>query len=89
LLDADIGHDALDPLFEAVRIAQRWHVAPGEDERILQGVTRSVAVAQDTVGNSEQPVPVAADELHERPLISLPRRFDDVARHATPSARRS
>ena len=47
---------AMEPRVEPVRIAEAAKVAPGDHQRILQGILGPVDVAKDPVGDRVEPV---------------------------------
>ena len=63
VLDAHVREHALDPEVEPVRIAEVRQVTPGDHQRILQGILGPVDVAEDPVGDREQSVAAAADQV--------------------------
>jgi hypothetical protein len=63
LCETDIDEDALEPRIEAVRIAEAAKVTPGDDERVLESVLGPIDVAEDPLGDREQPVTASADQV--------------------------
>lgn len=55
--------DPVEPRVEPFRIAEATHVTPGDHQRVLQGILGSVHVAQDPVGQREQPVRARTDQV--------------------------
>ena len=55
LVDAGPVEQAMEPRVEAAGIPQRGQVAPGPDERLLDGVLGLVGVTEDEPGGGIQP----------------------------------
>ena len=51
-ITADVDHDPLEPLPEAVRLAQARPALPGFDQRVLDGVLRLGCVAEEVSGQA-------------------------------------
>src|SRR4051794_4997829 len=81
--DADIDQQALEPRIESVRIAEPLQVTPGDHQRILEGILGPIDVAQDPLGDGEQPVGPNADQVDVRVPIPVPCRLDEVAIHGS------
>ena len=79
--DADVREEPVDPGIEAIGIAEVRQVTPGDHERILKGILRSIDVAEDPIGDREETVATALDQVDERRLISALGRLDEVAIH--------
>ena len=77
LCDADIGDDTVHPRVEAVRIAERPEVTPGDHQRILQSVLGPIDVAEDPVCEREVLVAGRADEVDECRLVAALCRLDE------------
>ena len=56
VVDAFMDDEAMEPRIEPVRIAEPAQVAPGDHQRVLQGILGPVDIAEDSVGQREQPV---------------------------------
>ena len=54
--DADVDEEALEPRIEAVRIAESAQVTPGDHQRVLEGILGPIDVAEDPLGDREEPV---------------------------------
>jgi hypothetical protein len=67
------------PRVEAVRIAERPEVAPGDHQRILQSVLGPIDIAEDPVREREEPVAGRADEVDECRLLAALCRLDEGA----------
>ena len=65
--DADVDEEALEPRIEAVRIAESPQVTPGDHQRILEGILGPIDVAEDPLGDREQPVTPVADQVDDTP----------------------
>ncbi len=81
LRDADVGEQAVDPGVEAVRIAEARKVAPGDHQRILQGILGPIDIPEDPVRDREESVTAEPDQIDESRLITALRRLDEVAIH--------
>ncbi len=73
--------EALQPGIEAIRIAEAPQVPPGDHQRVLQSILGSVDVAQDPVGDREEPIGAGANQVDVRRLIAVPCRLDEIAIH--------
>src|SRR6476659_5947168 len=67
------------PGVEPVRVAQRWQVAPGADEAVLDRVARKLRVAEDQAGGCVESRDGRAGKLGEGVMIALPCPFHEVA----------
>ena len=81
--DADVDEQALEPRIEPVRIAEALQVTPGDHQRVLEGILGPIDVAQDPLGDREQPVGPNADQVDIRLPIPVPCRLDEVAIHGS------
>ncbi|MEK6719730.1 MAG: hypothetical protein AABZ33_03550 [Chloroflexota bacterium] len=67
----------MEPRVEPIRIAESPHVTPGDHQRVLQGILGSVDIAQDPLGQREQPVAACADQVDKcLPIATLGRRHE-------------
>jgi len=83
LSDADVDEEPLQPRVEAVRIAEPAKVAPGDHQRVLQGILGPIDVAQDPLGDHEQPVAANADQVDIRLPIPAAGRLHEIAIHGS------
>ena len=67
------------PGVEPIRITQAAEVLPGLDQRVLDGVLRSLGVAQDQAGNRKQATRAARRQRRERLQIAVPGSDHEVA----------
>ena len=76
--DVETGVDgqSMEPGVEPLGIAKSRQVAPGADERLLDGVARELRVPEDQASRRVQPREPGIDELGEGVMIALPRAFD-------------
>src|SRR4029079_12533315 len=58
-----IHEEPMEPDLEALRIAQPWQLAPGEEECLLDGVLGPLDIAEDPVRDGEAAVTVQVEEL--------------------------
>ena len=79
LLIAGSDQDPAQPGLEAFRIPEFRELAPGSDDRLLNGVLGAVEVAQDALGNREQPVGVRARQHPEGLAVSVSCRLDQFS----------
>ena len=87
LRDADIDQEAAQPGVEPIRIAEPAKVAPGDHQRVLQGILGSIDVAEDSMRDREEAVGTGADQVDKRRPITPCRRLDEVAIHLLPVPR--
>ena len=73
--------EPMEPRVEPVRIAKTRQVAPGDDERLLQGVFGAVDIAEDPVGQRVEPVAARPDQVGVRLPVTAPCRLDEIAIH--------
>ena len=71
------------PRVEAVRIAKAPEVTPGDHQRILQGILGPIDVAQDPLGDREQPVAADADQVDKCLPIPAAGRLHEIAIHGS------
>ena len=64
--------DPPQPRLEAFHIAEVRQLAPGRDDRLLDGVLGAVEVAQDALGHRKQPVRIRARQHSEGLAVSVP-----------------
>ena len=76
-IEAGVDGQAMDPGVEPLGIAKSRQVAPGPDQRLLDGVARELRVPEDQAGRRVQPRKRRVDELGEGVMIALPRAFDE------------
>ena len=81
--DADVDEEALEPRIEAVRIAEAPQVTPGDHQRVLEGILGPIDVAEDPLGDREEPVAPGADQVDIRLPIPVLRRLDEIAIHGS------
>ena len=82
LRDADIDEQPLGPRVESVRIAEVREVTPGDHQRVLEGILGPIDIAEDPVGQREQPMAAGPHQVDECRLVAPLRRLDEVAIHA-------
>ena len=82
--DAHVREQPLGPRVESVRIAEVGQVTPGDHQRVLHGILGPIDVAEDPVGDREQPVAARADQVDECRLVAPLRSFDELAVHGHP-----
>src|SRR6478735_1833196 len=71
----------MQPRVESVRIAEPGQVAPGDHQRVLHGVLGPIDVAEDPVGDREEPVATDADQVGIRLPITAASRLDEIPIH--------
>ena len=67
-----VGQDPMEPGLEAIGIAERSKLAPGDDEGRLNGVLGQVGVAQDPARDRHAPIADHAGEGVEGLLVASP-----------------
>ena len=83
--DADVDEHAAEPRVEPVRIAEPSQVTPGDHQRVLDGVLGPIDVAEDAVGDREEPVDPGTCQVDEcRPVAPLCR-LDEIPIHRSTS----
>jgi hypothetical protein len=88
LLVTGIHEQAMEPDVEAFGIAEPRKVAPGEEECLLDGVTRPFAIAKDPIRDGVAPAAVEVDELGEGDVVAPTSPFDQPRPHWRISRRR-
>ena len=53
-------------------------VAPGDHQRVLEGILGSVDVAEDPIGEREEAVARGPDQVDECRLVATLRRLDEI-----------
>jgi hypothetical protein len=81
VVEALVHEEAADPRVESVRIAEATEVAPGDHQRILQGVLSPIDVAEDPVGDREQMIDARRDQIDVRVPVAASRCLDEVQVH--------
>jgi len=75
----------MEPDLEALRIAQPWQLAPGEEQCLLDGVLGPLDIAEDPVRDGEAAVTVQVEELGKGDIVAIPRSLDKPRSHGRPS----
>jgi hypothetical protein len=88
LVDAGAIEQSVEPSVEARRAAQGWQVAPGADERLLDGVLRLVGVTKDEPGGRIQPEDRGSCKRGEGVMIASSSSFHEILLHVAPRRRR-
>jgi hypothetical protein len=83
LRDARANHDAAQPGVEAIRVAKRRQVAPGDHQRLLHGVFGLLDVSQDPLRDRVEPVATGADEFGIGLPVSVPGGCHEVVIHCS------
>jgi len=71
----------MQPGVEPVDVSKRRELAPGEDERLLDGVFREPEIAQDPIRDREEPITSRTCQAGKRLLISGSRSLDEGNLH--------
>ena len=87
LIAAGVEEDPVKPGIETIGIAQGRQVPPASDERLLDGVLRSVWVPQDEPSRGVKPTDRGACQHSEGVMIALPRSLHEVLLHVAPRIR--
>ena len=85
LLITGIDKEAVQPELEALGIAQPRELAPGKDERLLDGVLCPLDVPEDPVRDRVAAITIEVDELGEGALVALPSTLDRTSPAWVPS----
>ena len=85
--DADVHDEAAQPGIESGRIAKTPQVAPGDHQRVLDGVFRPIDVAENPVRDREEVVAATPDQVDIRLPITIAGRLDEVSVHRSPMLR--
>src|SRR3954468_15393568 len=83
LIDAGAVEQAVEPGVEAIGIAQGRQPTPGPDEGLLDGVLRSVRVAQDEPGGGIEPEERGVRKRSEGVMIAPSRSLHEFLLHLT------
>ena len=84
-----MDHEPMEPGIEALDVAKRRQLPPGDDEGLLDGVLRQPEVAQDPIRDREEPITSRTCEAGKRLFIPGSRPFDEGNLHPRlPSAMR-
>jgi hypothetical protein len=78
---AGVDQEREQPRFESLWVAQARKLAPGDQERLLDGVLCSCRVAQDPIRDGVEPIAKAMDKRGERLLVLSLRAFDELDVH--------
>ncbi len=81
LIAAGVQEDPVKPGIEAIGIAQGGQVAPASDERLLDGVLRTVRVPQDEPSRGVEATDRGACQQREGVMIALPCSLHEVSLH--------
>ena len=81
LVDGLADEDPVQPRVETVRIAETPQVAPGDHQRVLQGVLGPIDVAEDALGDREEPAMARPDQVDVRRPITALCRLDEIPIH--------
>ena len=66
---------------ESVGISQRWQLAPGEHQRLLDDVLGETEIAQDPIRDRKESIPSPTCQAGERLLITGSRLLDEGRSH--------
>ena len=81
LIAAGVEEEPVQPGVEAIGIAQRGQVPPASDERLLDGVLRTVWVPQDEPSRGVQPTDRGACQQRKGVMIASPCSLHEVSLH--------
>ena len=82
LTDAHVDEQPAKPRIETVRIAEPAQVAPGDHQRILEGILGPIDVAKDLKRDREQPIRTRTNQVHEGRLVAASRCCHEIAIHS-------
>ena len=80
LLVAGVDEEAVEPGLEALGVAQPRELAPGKEERLLDGVLCPLNVPEDPVRDRVAAVAFQVDELGEGALVASRARSTNLSR---------
>src|SRR4051794_13605978 len=86
LVDTGVDDEATQPGVEPVRVAQRGQITPGANERVLDGVRRTIGIPEHQPGGRIEAGDRGACQLGEGVMIASPRSLHEVSRHHGPQA---
>ncbi len=81
LVDTGSDDEAMEPRVEPCRIAESGQVAPGDHQRVLNGILGSVDVAEDPLGDCEEPVATRTNQVGVCLPVAALGRLDEIAIH--------
>ena len=81
LIAAGVEEEPVKPGIEAIGIAQGGQVPPASDERLLDGVLRTVRVPQDEPSRGVQPTDRGACQQRKGVMIAFPCSLHEVSLH--------
>ena len=81
LIAAGVEEEPVKPGVEAIGIAQRRQVPPASNERLLDGVLRTVGVLEDEPSRCVQPTDRGACQHRKGVMIALPCSLHEVSLH--------
>ena len=88
LVDAGAVEQAVEPGVESRRAAKGREIAPGSDERLLDGVLGPVGVAEDEPRGGIQAEDRGSCEQGKGVMIASPRSIHEILLHVAPWRRR-
>lgn len=71
----------MEPSIETIRLPQAAEVAPGSNERLLDGIFRGIAIAQDQPGCRIQPGDRSGGQSGKGVVIAAPRPLHEISLH--------
>ncbi len=75
------NEETAEPRVESVRIAETGQGTPGDHQGVLYGILGPIDIAEDPVGDPEEPVATGTDQVGIRLPIAVPSRLDEVPIH--------
>ena len=81
LVNTGADDEAMEPRVEPIRIAESGQVTPGDPQRFLNGILGSVDVAEDPLGDREEPVAARTDQVGIRLPVAASGRLHEIAIH--------
>ena len=81
LMQTRADDEAMEPRVEPFRIAESGQITPGDHQRVLYGILGSVNVAEDPLGDCEEPVAARTDQVGIRLPVAASGRLDEIAIH--------
>ena len=87
LVTAGIQEEPVEPGVEAIGIAQTGQIPPAPDERLLDGVLRTVGILEDETSRGVQSTDRGACQHGEGVMIAFPSSLHEVSLHDRPRPR--
>jgi hypothetical protein len=84
VVGAGVDEESMQPSVESIAVAQTAQVAPGPDERVLDGILRGIPIAQDPPRDRVQAVVCGGHEVIKGLVIAPLCALDEFGRQRRP-----